>query len=85
MFVFLDPLHDGFEVAHVAMLVDSPVRLGQANSVDDTPVVQLIAHYDVTCISKLRNEARIGCEARLVDQRRLGFFERGKPSLQFHV
>jgi hypothetical protein len=48
-------------------------------------MVQLVAHDEVCLPDQLWDQARIGSEARLVDQRGVSPFEGGQPSLQRDV
>jgi len=53
------------------MLVNSPLAVRQSNTVDDAAMVKLITYYQVLFSDELRNEARVGREACLIDERGL--------------
>src|SRR5690606_40143202 len=60
-------------------------RAAEARSVDNAGVVELVADDDVLAAQNGRDGARVGGEARLIHQRRLGALEGRQPPLQLGV
>ena len=60
---------------HIAVRVDAPGGLGKPDAVDDRGVVQLIADHQVAVVQERAEHRRVGGEAALEHQCRLGMFE----------
>src|SRR5205814_11420 len=74
-----------FEVAHVRVAVDDPLRLREPDAVDDAAVVELVRQDRVALPRELRDEARVPGEAAHVEQGGLAALEAGDPPLQLLV
>jgi len=66
-----------FEVAHIAVAEAETLRLAQADAVDDAGVVELVGDYCVLCREQGLEEARVGVEARAVEDGVFGAEEFG--------
>jgi len=74
-----------FERVHIGMAPDFSLRLGQANSVDDACMIQLIAQNRVAILDQYGNDTAVTGEPRLKDESRFGPFERREFLLQLLV
>ena len=79
------PFQVTLQVIHVLVLEDGPLGLGQPDAIDDRCVVQLVADDHVALLDQHLQDAQVGCEARLKDQRGLRVLEVGELALQLLV
>src|SRR6267143_1538621 len=61
-----------FQVAHVFVLVDSPLGLGHSTAVDDASVIELVADDEVPLVNKRKDGPGVGGVARLKRDRCFG-------------